>query len=112
MSRHFWQACNREAGLSFVELLVTIIIAGIAFAAMVPVFVQAAQTKWEACTATPGDGLVQLDWIRPTAGDLDHYEIYRTTNVDVNGEPVFAGIPSRTVGTWPATPTRKEAGWL
>ena len=32
---------HREAGFSFVELLVTIIIAGIAFAAMVPVFVQA-----------------------------------------------------------------------
>ena len=36
MSRHFWRACNREAGFSFVELLVTIIIAGIIFAAMVP----------------------------------------------------------------------------
>lgn len=33
-----------EAGYSFVELLVTIIIAGIAFAAMVPLFVQAQQT--------------------------------------------------------------------
>ena len=44
-------------------------------------------------TATPGDGLVQLDWIRPTAGDLDHYEIYRTTNEDVNGDPVFSGDP-------------------
>ena len=32
-----------EAGFSFVELLVTIIIAGIAFAAMVPLFVQAQQ---------------------------------------------------------------------
>ena len=38
MSRHFWQACNREAGFSFVELLVTIIIAAIAFAAIVPRF--------------------------------------------------------------------------
>ncbi len=33
-----------EAGFSFVELLVTIIIAGIAFAAMVPLFVQAQKT--------------------------------------------------------------------
>lgn len=41
MSRHFWRACDREAGFSFVELLVTIIIAGIAFAALVPLFVQA-----------------------------------------------------------------------
>jgi prepilin-type N-terminal cleavage/methylation domain-containing protein len=41
MSRHFWRACNHRAGFSFVELLVTIVIAGIAFAAMVPMFVQA-----------------------------------------------------------------------
>jgi type II secretory pathway pseudopilin PulG len=43
MNRHFWRACDRAAGFSFVELLVTIIIAGIAFAAMVPVFVGATQ---------------------------------------------------------------------
>jgi type II secretory pathway pseudopilin PulG len=41
MSRHIWQAWGRVAGFSFVELLVTIIIAGIAFAALVPLFVQA-----------------------------------------------------------------------
>lgn len=43
MNRHFWRACDRGAGFSFVELLVTIVIAGIAFAALVPVFVQANQ---------------------------------------------------------------------
>lgn len=43
MNRHVWQACDRAAGFSFVELLVTIVIAGIAFAAMVPVFVAAQQ---------------------------------------------------------------------
>ena len=48
MNRHFWRACDRGAGFSFVELLVTIIIAGIAFAALVPVFVGAQQ-------ATAGD---------------------------------------------------------
>jgi prepilin-type N-terminal cleavage/methylation domain-containing protein len=46
MFRHFWRACDREAGdgeagFSFIELLVTIIIAGIAFAAIVPMFIQA-----------------------------------------------------------------------
>jgi type II secretory pathway pseudopilin PulG len=41
MSRHFWRACDRTAGVTMVELLVTIIIAGIAFAALVPMFVQA-----------------------------------------------------------------------
>ena len=45
MNRHFWRACDREAGFSFVELLVTILIAGIAFAAMVPVFVSAQQVS-------------------------------------------------------------------
>ncbi len=37
------RARHAERGFSFVELLVTIIIAGIAFAALVPVFVQASQ---------------------------------------------------------------------
>jgi prepilin-type N-terminal cleavage/methylation domain-containing protein len=41
MSRHVWRARAREGGFTFIELLVTIIIAGIAFAAMVPLFVQA-----------------------------------------------------------------------
>jgi prepilin-type N-terminal cleavage/methylation domain-containing protein len=41
MSRHYWRARTREGGFTFIELLVTIIIAGIAFAAMVPLFVQA-----------------------------------------------------------------------
>ena len=45
MNRHFWQACSRAAGFSFIELLVTIIIAGIAFAALVPLFVQAQTTS-------------------------------------------------------------------
>jgi type II secretory pathway pseudopilin PulG len=36
---------SRAAGFSFVELLVTIIIAGIVFAAMVPVFIQAQQQQ-------------------------------------------------------------------
>jgi type II secretory pathway pseudopilin PulG len=43
MNRHFWRACDRGAGFSFVELLVTIIVAGIAFAALVPLFVQTAK---------------------------------------------------------------------
>lgn len=43
MSRHFWRARDRAAGFSMVELLVTIVIAGIAFAAIVPMFVQAQQ---------------------------------------------------------------------
>lgn len=44
MNRHFWRVYDRAAGFSLVELLVTIIIAAIAFGAMVPVFVQAAKS--------------------------------------------------------------------
>lgn len=45
MNRHYCQACDRSghAGLTLIELLVTIVIAGIAFAAIVPVVVQALQ---------------------------------------------------------------------
>ena len=59
MSRHFWQACNREAGFSFVELLVTIIIAGIAFAAMFPLFVGAQQSQASDGFRTIGTNLAQ-----------------------------------------------------
>lgn len=77
MSRHFWWACDREGGFTFVELLVTIIIAGLAFAAMVPVFVgaqqvssgevmrntavQLAQDKLEKVRALDYDSIVQDD---------------------------------------------------
>ena len=43
MNRYSWRACGCEAGFSFVELLVSIIIAAIAFAAIVPMFVGAQQ---------------------------------------------------------------------
>jgi type II secretory pathway pseudopilin PulG len=45
MSRHYRRARTREGGFTFVELLVTILIAGIAFAAMVPVFVGAQEAS-------------------------------------------------------------------
>lgn len=50
MSRHFWRACHREAGFTMMEMLVTIIIAGIFFAAMIP-FLASAQQK------TAGDNM-------------------------------------------------------
>ena len=43
MNRYSWRTCGREVGFSFVELLVTMVIAGIVFAAMVPMFVGASQ---------------------------------------------------------------------
>ena len=45
----FLAGLRARAGFSFVELLVTIIIAGIAFAAMVPFFVQAQQNPTTTC---------------------------------------------------------------
>jgi type II secretory pathway pseudopilin PulG len=43
MNRYSWRTCGREVGFSFVELIVTMVIAGIVFAAMVPMFVGASQ---------------------------------------------------------------------
>lgn len=43
MNRYLRRTRHREAGFSFIELLVTVIIAGIVFAAIVPLFVQAQQ---------------------------------------------------------------------
>ena len=72
MSRHFWRACDREAGFSFVELLVTIIIAGIAFAALVPVFVGAQQVASGEQQRNAALGLAQdkLEKIRGLDYDL------------------------------------------
>ncbi|MGE5229151.1 MAG: fibronectin type III domain-containing protein [Deltaproteobacteria bacterium] len=72
MSRHFWRARDREAGFSFVELLVTIIIAGIAFAALVPVFVGAQQVASGEQQRNAALGLAQdkLEKIRGLDYDL------------------------------------------
>lgn len=59
MSRRFWRASGRQAGFSFVELLVTIIIAGIAFVALVPVFVSAQQKGGQAERRTAAINLAQ-----------------------------------------------------
>lgn len=39
-------------------------------------------------TLTPGDRLVQLEWVRPTAGDVDHYEIYRSSTGTFDEPPI------------------------
>ena len=43
-----------------------------------------------ALTPTAGDRLVQLAWVRPTAGDVDHYEIYRSTTATFADDPIQA----------------------
>lgn len=54
-----WHLEDRERGLTLVELLVTIIIAGIAFAALVPVFVSALQTTSSDNARTVALGVAQ-----------------------------------------------------
>ncbi|HEX5640785.1 MAG TPA: prepilin-type N-terminal cleavage/methylation domain-containing protein, partial [Thermoleophilia bacterium] len=80
MSRHFWRAYGRErqSGLTLIELLVTIIIAGIAFVAIVPVVVQAVQAgqgdRARALALSVAQDRVekirQLDYDLITAGNL------------------------------------------
>jgi len=41
-------------------------------------------------TLMPGDRLVELNWVRPTAGDVDHYEIYRSTTEAFDDPPIEA----------------------
>lgn len=68
MNRYFWRACERrpQSGLTLVELLVTIVIAGIAFAALVPVFVSAMQASAGDNARTVALGIAQqkLETIR------------------------------------------------
>ena len=89
MSRHFWQACNREAGFSFVELLVTIIIAGIAFAAMFPLFVGAQQSQASDGFRTVGTNLAQ-DMIERVR-QLDYDQITTANLRDPASHPGSSG---------------------
>ena len=81
MNRH---ARRSEAGFSFAELLITIIIAGIAFAAMVPLFVQAQQVtasdKMRAIALNVAqdriEKLRQLDYELVTEGNLSDNDFY------------------------------------
>jgi len=69
---------SRQQGLTLVELLITIIIAGIVFAALVPVFVSAAQKSASDNARTVGLGVAQdkMERIRSLAYDdalLDNF---------------------------------------
>ena len=48
--------------------------------------------------ATPGNGLARLDWVRPAAADLDHYEIFRSETSTFDPTPFVADLPSVSVG--------------
>lgn len=90
MNRHTRRACDRTAGFSFVELLVTIIIAGIAFAALVPVFVGAQQVASGEQQRNAALGLAQ-----------DKLEKVRGLDYDVITQAGLTGdtIPNAQFGT-------------
>ncbi len=94
MNRHFWQAHEREAGFSFIELLVTIIIAGIAFAAMVPMFVGAQKATAGAQLRNVTLQLAQ-DKLEKVRG-LD-YDLITTTNLQSS---TFANSQFGTTVAW------------
>ena len=52
-----------------------------------------------ALTATPGDGKIQLDWQRPAAADLDHYEISRSNSATFVGDPSWGDHPNSSFYT-------------
>ena len=88
MNRHFWRACDREGGFTFVELLVTIIIAGIAFAAIVPLFVQA-QEKNSADNARNVSLQIAQDKIEKIRQlDYDQIDVREPGQLHVRGRPI------------------------
>lgn len=50
-----------------------------------------------ALTTALGDGKVQLDWLRPTAADIDHYEIFRSDSAVFTGAPIVGDMDPTTV---------------
>ncbi|MDI9600303.1 MAG: prepilin-type N-terminal cleavage/methylation domain-containing protein [Acidobacteriota bacterium] len=90
-SRRAKRARSRDAGFSFVELLVTIIIAGIAFAAMVPVFVQAQQV-------TAGDKArsVALQVAQDRIEKLRQLDFELITTDNLNNNSYFIGDSPNT----------------
>lgn len=99
MNRHFWRACGStdESGLTLVELLVTIIVAGIAFAAIVPVFVQALgagqsdRTRALALSVAQDriEKIRELSYEELTETNLNdpdfHFGLFGTTTTGANG---------------------------
>ena len=83
MNTHTTRACRRDAGFSMVELLVTIIIAGIAFAAMVPMFVQAQQKN-------------SADQLRQQVANVAQGKIERIRQLDYGSIKADAGNPGTT----------------
>ncbi len=83
MDTHTKRARRRDAGFSMVELLVTIIIAGIAFAAMVPMFVQAQQKN-------------SADLLRQQVANVAQGKIERIRQLDYSSIKADAAHPGTT----------------
>ena len=98
MSTH---ARRGEAGFSFVELLITIVIAAIAFAAIVPVFVSAqkAGSQDQARIAALNVAQEGLERIRQLP-----WSVVETTNLLTKSSDL--GLP------WTPTPTASPTHWV
>lgn len=112
MNRHSPRACHHGAGFSIIELLVSIVIAGIAFGALVPVFVQAAKTgsndkaravalnmaqqAVEGCRRLTFEQVVSSTWTQneETATGVKPFTVIRTV-VDQAASPSDARIVSK-----------------
>ena len=111
MARHFMRARDRrtQAGLALVELLVAIIVAGIAFAAIVPVFVQAleANASDKARNVALNIAQAKMELIR----ELDFVQIDATTPDPTSTaspkDPLYLGSPTYHNGDF--QPTYQEA---
>jgi type II secretory pathway pseudopilin PulG len=114
MSRHSLRVCDRDVGFSIIELLVSMVIAGIAFGALVPVFVQAAKTgssdksravglnmaqqAVEGCRRLTFEQVVSSTWTQneETATGVKPFTVTRTV-VDQAASPSDARIVSKLV---------------
>jgi len=112
MNRHSRRTSHHEAGFSIIELLVSIVIAGIAFGALVPVFVQAAKTgsndksrvvalnmaqqAVEGCRRLTFEQVVSSTWTQDeeTATGVKPFTVVRTV-VDQAASPSDARIVSK-----------------
>jgi len=112
MNMHSPRACHHEAGFSIIELLVSMVIAGIAFGALAPVFVQAAKTgsndkarvvalnmaqqAVEGCRRLTFEQVVSSTWTQDeeTATGVKPFTVDRTV-VDQAASPSDARIVSK-----------------
>ena len=112
MNMHSPRACHHKAGFSIIELLVSMVIAGIAFGALAPVFVQAAKTgsndkaravalnmaqqAVEGCRRLTFEQVVSSTWTQneETATGVKPFTVVRTV-VDQAASPSDARIVSK-----------------